>query len=233
MLKAVRREKVSLSIMEQIREQIVSGSFRPGDPLPPEKEMTIQLGVSKHTLREALRALEAMGLLEIRKGAGGGPVVCAVDQGLFFDSMVNFFSFQDVSIEDLTQVRALLEPYLARQAALKKDPELVLRLEELNLACQETVAAGRSIVGGKEEIEFHVALAESSGNQVLIALLDFVNRFLAQLKLAKKPGAEFSARVLASHQAITRAIAAGDGERAAKEMEAHVLAVAKDLPDQN
>jgi len=227
--KPVKREKVSLHIIDQIRRAIVDGDLKPGDSLPSEREMTASLGVSKHTLREALRALEAMGLLDIRQGAGGGPVVVEVDQHSLHDSLINFFSFKQVSIGDLTEVRRLLEPHLVQLAAQKMGPQDIEGLRELNRACQEILNRGDSIIGGKEEIDFHTRLVEFSGNPVLIAILDFVNRFLAQLKLAKKPGLDFSRQVLTRHQQIVEAVAGGDGRAAAELMYRHVCEVEEEL----
>jgi GntR family transcriptional repressor for pyruvate dehydrogenase complex len=227
--KPVRQEKVSLHIIDQIRRAIVEGKLRPGDTLPSEREMTVTFGVSKHTLREALRALEAMGLLDIRKGAGGGPVVVEVDRVALNDSLINFFTFKKVTIGDLTEVRRLLEPHLARHAAQTMTPQDVAELEGLNQACEEILARGESIIGGREEIEFHTRLAETTGNQVLIAILYFVNRFLAQLKLDFKPGLDFSRQILVRHREIVEAIAAGDGDAASEIMLRHVTEVEDEL----
>ncbi len=226
----VPREKVSLYIVDQIRRAIVEGRLKPGDALPSEREMTATFGVSKQTLREALRALEAMGLLDIRQGAGGGPVVVEVDRAALNDSLVNFFASKKVSISDLTEVRRLLEPHLARTAARKMSSQEVAGLHGINQACQEILDRDESIVGGREEIEFHNRLAETTGNQVLINILYFVNRFLAQLKLERRPGMDFSWQVLARHREIVEAIAAGDGEAAAEIMLRHVSEVEEEMP---
>ena len=230
MFDQVRRDKISISIVDQIRSAILDGRFEPGDQLPNEKEMTDQFGVSKHTLREALRALEAMGLLEIRKGAGGGPVVVEVDQGSLNNQLMSFFRFKDVSIKDLSQVRRLIEPFLAKLAAQNMQPEQISQLHELNLKCESILEKGRSIVGGREEIDFHVVLARASGNPVLETMLDFVNSYLAQLKLQHKPGMGFSRKVLESHKEITRAIERKDGDLAAELMLKHVIEVEENLP---
>ncbi len=232
MFQPVSREKVSLHIIDQNRRAILEARLTPGDSLPPERQMTAQFGVSKHTLREALRALEAMGLLSIRKGAGGGPVVREVGLGSLRQALANFFNFRDVSIADLTQVRKLLEPSLARAAAQNPDHELVSRLRELNELCRRQLEHGQPITGGQGEIDFHMELARASGNEVLVAMLDFVNHFLAELKLALSPGLEFSWRVLENHQRIVEAIAVGDGEAAARLMHEHVCEVERDFSGQ-
>ena len=228
--KPMTKSKVSLDIMHQVRRAILRGDLQPGDPLPSEKQMTAQFKVSKHTMREALRGLEAMGLLEIKQGAGGGPFVKEIDQGLLNAQLTNFFSFREVSIHNLTEVRLLLEPHLARSAAEQMTPEQVTHLHHLNDQCQKILDRGQSIIGGEEEIAFHTAIAKSSGNVVLEALLRFVNFYLAELKLARKPGLDFSRRVLKAHRQIAEAIGQGDGRLAADLMRGHLLEVEQSLP---
>ena len=228
--KPMTKNKVSLDIMHQVRRAILKGDFKPGDALPSEKQMTAQFKVSKHTMREALRGLEAMGLVEIRKGAGGGPVVREINQDILNSQLTNFFSFKEVSIHDLTEVRLLLEPHLAGRAAETMPPEKVLGLHRLNDKCQSILDQGRSIIGGEEEIAFHSAIADASGNVVVETLLRFVNCYLAELKLARKPGIDFSRRVLKSHREIAEAIGKGDGALAAARMRDHLLEVEQSLP---
>ena len=228
--KPMSKNKVSLDIIRQVRGAILAGEFQPGDPLPSEKQMTAQFKVSKHTMREALRGLEAMGLVEIKKGAGGGPVVKEIEQGLLNAQLINFFSFKEVSIHQLTEVRLLLEPHLAGRAAEQMTPDQIKKLHRLNDACRKILDQGRSIIGGEEEIAFHTAIARASGNVVLDALLKFVNHYLAELKLARKPGLEFSRSVLKSHCEIADAIEQGDSRLAANLMRGHLLEVEHKLP---
>jgi GntR family transcriptional repressor for pyruvate dehydrogenase complex len=229
MFNEVSHDKISLRIIRQMRDAVLSGKLKAGDRLPSEKELLSQFGVSKHTLREALRALEIMGLIDIRKGAGGGPVIMEIGRETIHNSIADFLHFKNVSVQDLSEVRKVLEPYLARMAARRLQPETLERLRSMNAACEETLKLGKSIVGGKDEIDFHILLAETSGNPVLILILDFVNNLLMEIKKKLKPGLPFSEQVLAAHQRILEALEARDSARAGDEMYLHVCDVEEGL----
>lgn len=229
MFRVVNQDKISTEIIRQIREAILTGQLHPGDQLPPEKNLLIKFGVSKQTLREALRALEVMGFLSIRKGASGGAVVVEVDMQTTRDSIANFLHFKNVSVRELSEARKILEPYLARLAAERLGPAEIRKLGDFNQACREALGPGEDIIGGKHEIEFHILLAQASGNAVLILILDLVNSLLRDIKLHLRPGMSFSKKVLAAHKRILDAIQAHDGERAAAEMYRHVCEVEKGL----
>jgi GntR family transcriptional regulator, transcriptional repressor for pyruvate dehydrogenase complex len=223
----VEQNKVSLDIVRQVREAILEGKLQVGDRLPPEKQLLAKFGVGKHTLREAVRALEAMGFLSIRKGYGGGAVVLEVDMNTTRDSIANFLHFQNVSVRNLSEVRKLVEPYLARLAAERLKQDALDALEDSNQACGEALRLGQSM--STHEIKFHRILAEASHNPVLILILDFVNSVLTDSKAHLEPGAAFSQQVLSAHERILAAVIARDPERAEAEMRGHVCEVEEAL----
>jgi GntR family transcriptional repressor for pyruvate dehydrogenase complex len=229
MFQDVSRGKMSVSIINQIREAILAGRLKPGDHLPAERELLTQFGVSRFTLREALRSLETMGFIDIRKGVGGGPVVKEVDMNVTRQAIANFLHFRDVSIEDLSEVRKLIEPYLASSMAERIDDQDIEHLESLNEACRRTLERGEDIVGGEHEVDFHIHLARATGNPVLMMILDFVNRLLVEAKLEIKPGPDFSHRVVEAHQRILDALKARDGQAAAQAMHEHVAEVEAEM----
>ena len=229
MFTAATKDKVSTVIVRQIREAILQGRLAQGESLPQEKELMAQFGVSKHSLREALRTLEGLGLITIRRGAGGGPVVREIDIDTARESFASFLFFQKVSIHDLTEVRKLLEPYLAEKAAESMPPETVQELCDLHEKCEKLYAEKKILLGAKEEIMFHVLLAKHAGNPILWIILDFVNNMLAQTKLEKKPGPDFSRRVIEAHRRILQAILDKKPDLAAKCMLEHLCEVEKDL----
>lgn len=229
MFTGISQNKISIHIINQIRDAILTGRLEPGDHLPSEKELIHQFGVSKHTLREALRALEAMGFLEIRKGAGGGPVVMEVGMDHAVESIANFLHFKNVSIHHLSEVRKIIEPYLARIAAGRITPDQIDRLNLLNKKCRGILDRRQSISGAREEIDFHVMLGEISGNPVLILILGFVNSLLADVKNQIKPGLDFCEQVLKAHEKILEAIRNGDAEKAASAMHEHIREVEEGL----
>ena len=147
-----------------------------------------------------MRALEAMGFLSIRKGYGGGAVVLEVDMKTTRDSIANFLHFQNVSVRNLSEVRKLVEPYLARLAAERLNQDGLEMLSDCNESCQEALLRGQSM--SRHEIKFHRILAEASGNPVLILILDFVNSVLTDSKTHLQPGPAFSQQVLSAHERI-------------------------------
>lgn len=228
---SAKKDKISSTIIQQIKKAILTGEVKPGESLPPEKELIVQFGVSKHTLREALRSLEAMGFITIKRGAGGGPVVSEVDLETTRESFANFLHFKNVSIGDLSEVRKLVEPYLAAKAAESFTEEDIAQLMSFQRSCEELCAKGQTLVGAKAEVGFHVYLAQQTGNPVLLVILDFVNNLLTQLKEDIKPGQAFSENVLEAHQRIIDAIVAKDSEKAAKLMMQHIDDVEGELED--
>jgi GntR family transcriptional regulator, transcriptional repressor for pyruvate dehydrogenase complex len=223
MFREVQQNKVALDIIRQVRESILEGKLRPGDRLPPEKELVTKFGVSKHSLREAFRALEAMGFLSIRKGSSGGAVVLEMDMKVTRDSIFNFLYFQNVSVQDLSEVRRIFEPHLTRLAVNSMAPEALEKLAVTHECCRETLSRGENIY--RHEIEFHRVLAQATGNPVFVLIQDFVNSLLGDLKRQLRPGLGFLQQVLAAHDRILTAVRAGDSERAAQEMYRHVCEV--------
>jgi GntR family transcriptional repressor for pyruvate dehydrogenase complex len=156
-------------------------------------------------------------------------VIMEVGRETIHNSIANFLHFKNVSIPDLSEVRKVLEPYLARVAARRLQPETLKKLWSMNAACQENVRLGKKIIGGKDEIDFHILLAETTGNPVVVLILDFVNSLLMEIKKNLKPGLSFSEQVLAAHKRVLDALQAGDSERAAHEMYDHVCEVEEGL----
>lgn len=213
-LETVRTEKAPLRIIRQIRTAILDGELKPGDKLPTEQEMLSHFGVSRHTVREALRALEIMGLLEIRAGNNGGAFVTEVGLETTQSNLINFFKFQDLSIGHISEIRKVLEPYSAKVAAE--------RMTEENLAVLIDIHK-RSIAAFKENdyktlvymgVQFHRQIALCSHNPILILVLGFVENLLVDVKKVTLPGLEFSKHVVESHQEILDALKNRDAQTA-------------------
>lgn len=229
MFTAPQREKVSKQIVQQIKTAIMQGKLKPGQPLPQEKDLVAQFGVSKHTLREALRALEALGLISIRRGAGGGPVVSEIDWATARDYFAGFLYFQNFTLADISEVRKLVEPYIAGRVAETISPEDFEELKSVHEACVNAFQKNKNIVRNETEVMFHVLLAKFAGNPFLWVLLDFVNNMLADAKHKLKPGKEFAAKVIEAHQRILDAIEAKDAEAASRGMYDHICEVEEGL----
>jgi len=137
MFSEIHQNTITQQIIHQIHTAILAGKLAAGDKLPSENDMIKQFNISKQTLRESLRALEHMGLLEMRKGMGEGSFIIEVDSQITKLSLVNYFYFKNLSIKDLSQVRRLIEPNSARLAAKNMSDENILKLKELNTSANK------------------------------------------------------------------------------------------------
>ena len=229
MFQTVKSNKISEHIVEQIRNAIFEARLKPGDKLPPEKELMKTFHVSKATLREALNSLEILGFLEIRKGVSGGAFVTEVDMKKARDSFTNFLLFKNLSLSNLSEVRLILEPYVAEKAALAITNEDLSILEKLINECGYVLKHDIPIEHRKNEIEFHRIIGSVTGNPIFMFILDFVENLLIDTKEILQPGKEFSQRVLNAHKRIYKALAERDPKKAREEMVKHVREVERDL----
>ena len=229
MFKIFGCHKIIDGIIDQIRTAILEGKLKPGDVLPPEKKLTEQFGVSKQTLRESLRALEHMGLIDVRKGIGGGAHIVEVDIEVTKQSLANFLYFKDLSIEDLSELRKLIEPHAAARAAEAMSAEDLRVLNELNKQARENLDKKFMQEMSINEINFHRVIAQTTSNPILVLILDFVEDLLEDFKKVLKPDLAFSKSVLDAHDRIYEAICDKDPEKASAEMYRHVHEVEEHL----
>ncbi|MEW5723532.1 MAG: FCD domain-containing protein [Thermodesulfobacteriota bacterium] len=225
----VRNEKAPLRIIGQIRSAILQGKLRPGDKLPVEQELTANFGVSRQTLREALRALEILGLLEIRSGSGGGAFISEVDLETAKESLTNFLQFKKVSITHLSEIRKGLEPISARLAVTRMTGEELDQLRELQARCHQVLAKQRFEELMLLGIEFHRRIAGATRNPLLVLILDLVENLLIDVKRALHVDAAFSRRFLQCHDLIFQALEARDEATAEREMLNDVTVVEEEL----
>ena len=229
MFKSVKSNKISENIVEQIRKAIFEGRLKPGDKLPPERELMKNFKVSKATLREAMRSLEVLGFLEIRKGVSGGPFVTEVDMKKARDSFTNFLHFKNLSLRHLTEVRLILESHIAEKAAHTITEEDLNRLKKLIEESEYVLKHNIPIESRKNEIEFHRIIGSITGNPILMFILDFVENLLIDTKEILQPGKDFSREVLNAHKRIYKALLGKDSKKAQEEMIKHVKEVERDL----
>jgi GntR family transcriptional repressor for pyruvate dehydrogenase complex len=229
MFDSIKSNKVSQHIIDQVRRAIFDGRLKPGDKLPSERELTEKFKVSKATLREALRSLEVLGFLEIRKGVSGGAFVTEVDMTKARDSFTNFLLFKNLSLKDLSEVRLLLEPYIAEKATLSITQKDLSRLEELIQESERAIKNDIAFESREDEIEFHRIIASVTGNPILMFILDFVENLLIDTKAILKPGKDFSTKVLRAHKRIYKGLLERNLKKVHQEMVRHIREVEKDL----
>jgi GntR family transcriptional repressor for pyruvate dehydrogenase complex len=213
-------------IVGQIRDAIASGGIAPGERLPSERDLGTTFGVSRTTLREALRALEAQGVLEIRTGSRGGAFVAEPSSELVAGALANLLRFRSATARELAEFRVPFEAENAAWAARRADPAALAELEHIvgdvtALAHDEAVPWAEVAV---LEVRFHDAVARATGNSVraaiMSAILDALER--AFIAVPVPPDSPLRGELAPELRTIIDAIHAGDDEAAAAAMWAHV-----------
>ncbi len=223
MFKTAKSKRLSTNIIDQIREAILCGELKAGDRLPSEKELSKKFEVSKSSLREAFRALEAMGLLEIRQGMTGGAFVSEVDLRTARNNMFNYIFFQNPSIHEFTELRSFIEPAAAEIAAQKITPVDLADLEQ-NLV-QTRKVLNKDAFFYELDTYFHHRVAEISGNRLVCFVIDSLKNAIVNIKLQLELDNNFSVRVLQAHEHIVDALRDRSPERARKAMLQHIQEV--------
>jgi len=208
--------------IEAIRQMIVTGELKPGDRLPREADLAGRLGLSRNSLREAVRALALIKVLTVRQG--DGTYVSSLQPAMLMETMGFVVDFQpNATVLQFLQVRRILEPAATAIAAVTMGGTEVRDLESLldSLPPEpdiETLVAN--------DVEFHGRIAESTGNPVLCSMLGTLSnqtqRARAWRGMTQQSAVE---RTLEEHREIQRAIADGDPERARSWATVHIAGV--------
>jgi DNA-binding FadR family transcriptional regulator len=233
----VQAVRISDRIQKKIRDAILAGRLKAGDRLPTEREMAEQFGVSVVTLREALRALEVFGLIEKRRGQGGGIFVSVVDGVSVKTSLGYYLSSQHLSYQHLLEVRAILEPQVIRLLANKMTDAQLRELEENVAYCEERSRVSEPGLTDSEffdldqkSVDFHRLLARMTGNPILSLTVEYVFDFLYDAEgdvLA--PDLKFIMENTRDHRTILDHLKRGEWDLAKKAMRDHLQTVNKTL----
>lgn len=206
----------------KIKDMLISGELKAGDRLPPEKDLSERLGLSRSSLREAVKALELIRVLDVRRG--DGTYVTSLEPSILMETMSFVVDLhQENSAAQLLEVRRILEPGSASLAARRISPEAAADLRDCVAVVGENSSEEELVA---HDLAFHARIAKASGNSYLQSLLDGLagstmrSRIWNELTLDKAVAA-----TLAEHAAIARAISAGDPDLARALMTVHVSGV--------
>lgn len=167
----VRAERTFEIIASKVRDQIRDGKLRTGDKLPPERELAQQFGTSRNAVREALRSLEHAGLISMHKGAHGGAFITDGDPSAVAQSMEDLMYLGGIALADVTESRLSIETAIVEFAATKGTTADFDRLDQ-NIDQVEELTQARDMEAKTDlNIEFHVLLAEATGNPVLVLMM--------------------------------------------------------------
>jgi GntR family transcriptional repressor for pyruvate dehydrogenase complex len=212
-----RGAKVAEALAHEIVHEIVSRRLPPGTMLSSEAQMLEDYGVGRGSLREALRILETHGLIIMKPGRNGGPVVIGVGSRDYGRMSSLFFHLGGVTFRQLLEARLALEPMMARLAAERRSQELVGALADPDTIQVEDDSAYHAAT-----TDFHKAVAAMSGNPALNIMSSSLEEiFRDQVSGLLSPKSE-RRHVLEVHAAVAAAIARGDAEEAEKLMRQHM-----------
>ncbi|USG64446.1 FadR family transcriptional regulator [Brevibacillus ruminantium] len=218
MLDSLQEKKVYEGILLQIHEIVQEKNLRPGDKLPSERELSEQLGAGRSSVREALRALELLGLIETRRGEG--TFLKHYRHNRLID-ILGFFILRDYKTKkDLIEMRKVLELDAVRMACRRATEKHFEEMERILAAAEEKVAQGE--IPAEEDYQFHRVICRSSRNSILhriwAPLVEYSNS--VRIESLAREGRARSA--LVEHRQIMEAIRAGDEEKAVERMREHL-----------
>jgi GntR family transcriptional repressor for pyruvate dehydrogenase complex len=215
---APRHEPVSADVTRKLLEWLLSGGVEPGERIASERQLTEALGVGRSAVREAIKTLNALGLLDVRQGSG--TYLAASSSGLLPKVIEWGLLLGERSARDLMESRRLLEVDIAGLAAERRDDEA---MAALRTAFGKMQTAGGDIPAYVEaDVEFHLALANASGNQVLADVLRSIRSLLDVWARRVLEAAGETASSLKMHEPILKAVAKGDPDAARSAMRRHM-----------
>lgn len=223
--RVIREPRLSDKVAELLLETIVNRRLQPGDRLPSERELGEQFGVSRTVIREAVRALAAKGVIDVRTGSGLR--VAAVEASTVSESLGLYLRAGTVLYDKVHEVRTLLEVEFARRAAERATDDAIERLRQ---NCDELAGVLESGSETSEldverasrlDLEFHREIAAATENELYLVLLDSIGEGLLEVRrenLRRGSGAD----TIRSHREIYESIAAHDAAAAAVAMAEHL-----------
>jgi len=213
----VRRDKVYEGVAKQI-ERLILKKLQPGDKLPSERELAELLRVSRSSIRDAIRSLELMGMVEPRQGAG--TIVREISSESLVNPLANALKRKEELIGELLDFRMMLEPQLAARAATRVSGDEISEMEEILERQEKKLRAGESTVG--EDSEFHYAIALASGNSVVLKVLDTLMDLLRDSRERSLQVEGRQQKSLAGHRRILTALKRRDSDAAKAAMRRHI-----------
>lgn len=197
----IRRNKVYEEVARQIQNHIFE-HLKPGDVLPPERELAQKLGVSRGSVRDAIRSLELIGLLEPQQGRG--TVVCEPSSDTLVGPLAAVIVQKRKLVNELLDVRKIIEPPLARRAALHAGAAQIAEMEQILERQSERVQRGEMAI--EEDSEFHYRIALAADNSVMLRMVDVLMDMLRETRQRSLQTRGRSQKSLRGHRRILAAL---------------------------
>lgn len=227
--KAIKPVQRAQEVRDQLVTAIQRGDYKPGDRLPSERELGEALGVSRVSVREGMRGLEAIGLIKVVHGRGA---FVADGPGERYKSpFASLITIHRNEILELMRVRGALDEVAAEEAARRQDKKAIAKIER---AYEKFTAAANAETPPIDElvnidIEFHMAIAEASGSELLAGLLEELNHLFSESRHVVFTDPALVSRSAKEHTAIVEAIKSGNPKRARSAAARHIASSVKIL----
>jgi GntR family transcriptional regulator, transcriptional repressor for pyruvate dehydrogenase complex len=218
--------RVSSSVVDHLRELVSSGQLGPGDRLPAERDLAERLGVGRNSIREALRELQMLGLVEARRGAG--TFVRAADPSSLMAPFQTVISLSDAAVDDVMEFRRAFEPEVAALAARHATDGDIADLQSALRRFDQAVASDDRPYGA--DVDFHEVVARCTGNPLIMAVQHALAQLFAEMRSRLSDSSyQPDNRAARGHQALFGAIVAGDPDAARDVMRQHLDEVEESL----
>jgi GntR family transcriptional repressor for pyruvate dehydrogenase complex len=222
LIEPIKKTRIAEEVADRIRTLILDGTFLPGRRLPSERVLSERFGVSRGSIRDALRMLEMIGLLETRHGQGTFPHELTVER--LVAPLASVMTYRHDLQDELLDVRRMFEPAVARVAATRVTDKDLADLQRILDAQRWKLQTGQSAI--VEDTAFHATLARSTGNRVVVSIMATLNDLLVEsrrLTLMQKGRPQKS---IEGHEAVVAALHRRDAEGAARAMYNHIDQIA-------
>ena len=220
-LAPIKSTRIYEEIVRQVKAMIAEGRLKGGDRLPPERDLAEKFVVSRTSVREALRALESLGLVEIRPGEG--TFIRQVSIEALVEPLALLMVSEREATAELFEARRLLEPSLAALAATRATSEEIQEMERILEEQAREVAAGRT--GLAQDAQFHAAIGAAAHNRAITRIAHAIMDLLTQSREESLNMPGRPTRSHEDHRRVLAAIARRDAEGARKAMQDHIEAV--------
>jgi GntR family transcriptional repressor for pyruvate dehydrogenase complex len=220
MFHKISQKKISQEVFEQVRDIITSGSLRPGDRLPSERELAMQMDVGRSSIREAMLRLEVLGFIEFRSGTGAYVrSLTATSLGEGIDNLIA----ESRTISELLELRKVLESWAASVAAQRANPE---EIKQFGRCIQRMRREKTAPKGAHLNLEFHMLLARATHNTLFFHLFETISDWIGKVTQELQKGMYHDPLVhqqlLDQHMAILSAIQDRNPAAAAAAVTAHI-----------
>lgn len=220
---------MSSALAENLHQSILNGEFTVGNALPTERELMAKYQVSRATVREALRALRAQDLIEVRRGRSGGSFILGPSPTSLVRSLKQLISGQGFRFIDIVFAREAIEPAAAVQAAMYRTEAALEQLRELCVECEQAVLNGAEFEHAN--LRWHLGLAEASGNPLFIAFLTAISTAFHTATAFEEFDLPTRKSVVGIHWQIYAAIRDQDPEAARRRAARHLGAYREQLAE--